>query len=118
MATKVRSDQIRNGRYFQGGTVDATSDAIGWWEARIFPRAPSDVEIEITSKYACNPSLLAFDAYGLSELGWFILQYNNIVDDNEEFIEGSKIMLPTAQRLNTDLLNKAVSASPSISNRN
>lgn len=111
MATGVRSDQIRNGRYFQGGNVDATPDAIGWWEAKVFPRSSSDVEIEITPKHAGRPSLLAYDVYGQSELGWFILQYNNIVDDNEEFIEGCKIMLPTAQRLNTELLTKSVAAS-------
>ena len=113
----LRSDQIREGRYLQGGDVDSTAKTIDWWESVNFPKSPSDIPITITPKYTGKPWLLAYDAYGKSWLGWFILQYNNIVDDNEEFIEGKEILLPTAQRLFQELLARSPASAASIKRR-
>lgn len=105
MAT-TRSTQIQTGRYVQGGDSDSTTGKLGWWERRIFPRSTSDVQFKISTKYHRRPDLLAFDVYGRATLMWVILQYNNIVDINEEFLEGKTITLPTQVRLQTEILAK------------
>lgn len=110
----LRSDQIREGRYFQGGDVDSTPNTIEWWESATFTKSPSDISITITPKYAGRPWLLAYDAYGKSWLGWFILLYNNIVDDTQEFVEGKEIILPTAQRLFQEILTRSTASSTAI----
>lgn len=115
--TKIRSDQIRESRYFQGGRCDITPNTIEWWESYDFKRSPTDIEIVITPKYAKRPDLLAHDAYGKSWLDWFVLQYNNIVDLNEEFVEGCTLVLPTRQRLFAELLIRPASSSPNIGQR-
>jgi len=105
----ARSDQQRDGRYTQGAvTVDSFPNRIGWWERRVFPSDTSDVPITISSVYAGRPDLMAFDAYGKATLAWVILQYNNIVDINLEFVTGATIKLPLPQRINTDFLTQPV----------
>lgn len=99
-----RSDQQRNSRYSQGGTVELIGNNIGWWERHVYQRSDSDVVFTVTSRYARRPDLLANDLYNTPILQWFILQYNAIVDINEEFIEGSTITLPTKARLFGELL--------------
>lgn len=100
-----RSDQQLTGRYVQGGTNTISYGRLGWWERIIFPKDNSDVKITLTSKYHKRPDLLAFDIYGSATLGWFILQYNTIVDIPEEFVQGTVVLLPTKSRL-TELLSK------------
>lgn len=102
----ARSDQIRDGRYVQGGSSEQLEDRIGWWDRRPFAPSVTDVTLTITTRYAKRPDLLAFDAYGKATLAWVILQYNNIVDINEEFIEGSQIQLPTRERVMTEFLTR------------
>lgn len=105
MATK-NSIELQNGRYVQGGNTTVMSGALGWWERRIFPRSTSDVQVKISTKYHRRPELLAFDVYGRATLMWVILQYNNIVDINMEFVEGKVIVLPSQSRLYTEILAK------------
>ena len=103
----ARSDQIRGGRFNQGGTVDVIGNRLGWWERLNFTRSPLDVTITLTRKYAGRPDLLAYDMYGRATLQWFVLQYNNVSDLTEDFIEGSKITLPTKSRLLMEMLGKS-----------
>ena len=103
----ARSDQIRNSRYSQGGTVDVDGNRLGWWERIVFQKSPLDVTLTITKKYARRPDLLAIDMYGKANLQWFVLQFNNISDINEDFIEGKVITLPTKSRLIGEMLGKS-----------
>jgi hypothetical protein len=97
---------VVTGRYTQGGVSEDKNSKIGWWERRIYPKADDDVEFTIPSKYNKRPDMLAFDLYGRATLMWVILQYNHIVDINEEFIEGKEILLPSEVRLQTEILAK------------
>lgn len=108
----ARSDQTRDGRYVQGGNVERFTDRLGWWERRVFSSSPTDVVVTIDPKYNGRPDLMAFDAYGKPWLAWIILQYNNIVDINVEFVQGRVIKLPTVGRINREFLTKPQYVSP------
>lgn len=101
-----RSDRQNQGRYVQGGGVESYPKRIGWWERKSMAFAPTDVEFEITSKFNKRPDLLAFDMYGSARLQWLVLQFNTIVDINEEFITGKLIRLPLRSRVFSELLAK------------
>lgn len=108
--TKIfRSDQQSQGRYVQGGDVTVTGGGrrLGWWERKIFPKSVSDVPFTVTPKYQYRPDRLAYDIYGNSELQWFVMQYNNVVDLFVDFAVGKTIVLPTKSRLYTELLSKS-----------
>lgn len=104
---KPRSDQVQTGRYVQGGTVVSYNNRLGWWSRRIFSSSPDDVEIVLPAKYNKRPDLLAAEIYGKSNLQWIVLQYNNIIDINTEFITGKTIIVPTAKRVFTQFLAKS-----------
>jgi hypothetical protein len=99
-----RSDRQNQGRYVQGGSVEAFPRRIGWWERKIFEHDVSDIMFEIIPKYNKRPDLLAFDMYGSVRLQWLVLQYNTIVDINEEFITGKTIRLPLKTRVYAEML--------------
>lgn len=95
-------------RMLSGGTSEIKGNKIGWWERKPLPKEGStDREIILDEEYAGRPDLVAFDYLGTSRLMWLVLQYNNIVDLNEEFILGTKIVLPSAIRANTLLTSGA-----------
>lgn len=98
------SDRSRNGRYVSGGSATVEAGKLSWWERKVLPTADDDVPFPINRKYHLRPDLVAFDAYGRSDLMWVVLQFNNIVDINEEFQAGTTISLPTRRRLFTELL--------------
>lgn len=102
-----RSDQNNRCRYVQGGTTESFPTRIGWWEREVFPSSVEDVVITLTARYNKRPDLLAADAYGSSTLMWFVLQYNNIVDINTEFLEGATIILPPAKSLQAGLTRRS-----------
>lgn len=87
-------------RYTKGGKVDST----GFWTRSIFIKSYDDISITISKKYHRRPHLLASDIYGSSELSWFILQYNNIIDVHTEFVEGVELTLPTATRFTAGMV--------------
>lgn len=98
---------VTTGRYVQGGTTTLGVGFLGWWERRIFSRSDEDVVFRISTKYHRRPDLLAFDVYGRASMMWVILQYNNIVDINEEFLEGKQILLPSQTRVQTEILSRS-----------
>lgn len=102
----ISSARNRIGRYKQGGTVDNEPTRLGWWERRVFSPAYDDITVKITTTYISRPDLIAFDVYGRANLMWLVLQYNNIVDINEELVEGRTIKLPSPARLYSDILTR------------
>lgn len=108
MAEEIRSTELRKSRYVQGGSTEVHPTRLGWWERRNIPRANDDISVTIDQKYTKRPDLVAYDAYGSASLQWLVLQFNNILDINTEFVEGKTIFLPTEQRLFMEIMNKPV----------
>lgn len=99
-------------RQVQGGKIDVFENSLGWWDREVLERDDfTDVTITITEVYHRNPSLFAHDFYGRDDLDWFVLQYNNIVDVNEEFITGKRITIPSRNRAFYSLLTNALPSS-------
>lgn len=94
-------------RYTQGGDTDRFRKRLGFWDRYSFPLANDDVNVVVTSRTQFRPDLVAFDLYQQAKLQWFVLQYNSIVDINEEFIVGKRLVLPTPQRLLSSLLSRS-----------
>ena len=101
------SMQNRTGRYKQGGTTSFTAKSVNWWDRRSFSTAYDDITIKVTPTYISRPDLIAFEVYGRANLMWLVLQYNNIVDINEELYEGKVLTLPSVRRLQTEILTKS-----------
>lgn len=94
-------------RYLQGGVSTVSGDKIGYWEkADIAKGAPDDQPFEVTNLEMYRPDLVAKMFYGTTELEWLVLQYNDIVDIQEEFGVGAKLMLPSRSRVSS-ITNKA-----------
>ncbi len=104
----TKSIQNRESRYTQGGVTETFDGRLGWWERDIetISEDPTDMFITIAPQYDRRPDRLAFDMYGRSGLQWLVLQYNSIVDINEEFITGKEIRLPDPSRASLTFLNK------------
>lgn len=81
-------------RYTKGGKKDST----GFWTRTVFSKSYDDIKVTISKKYHRRPHLLASDIYGTSEVMWFVLQYNDIIDVHTEFVEGRELTLPTVTR--------------------
>lgn len=105
-----KSNFASKGRYGYGGGVVDYGTRLGWWEREVIPKSVTDVMVVLTSKYDKRPDLLAYDLYGSSTLMWVILQYNNIVDVNGEFVTGATLTVPTKVRVFTEILKKRQSA--------
>jgi hypothetical protein len=108
----IRSSVLRKDtRYVQGGTTTVSKKKVGWWERSptFTERAPDDIVIQsLPVVYDGAPGLLAYDIYQSNNLEWVVLQYNNIVDVNEEFVAGARIVLPSPERLFSSMLIKTV----------
>lgn len=102
-----KSITYTEGRYTQGGSSVQTN-TLGWWERRIIPYADDDTFIEISGRYNRRPDIVAYDFYQKAIYQWVILQYNNIVDINTEFVTGATIRLPSRSRLFREILARTV----------
>jgi len=91
-------------RYTRGGTSDVYRNRIGWWERIAMVADPTDNFYVVSRETERRPDLIAYDTYGDVSYAWLVLQFNNIVDINEELVAGKTIKLPTSTRLNTVLL--------------
>lgn len=107
MSEVIRSDQMQDGRYRQGGTSTLQGKMLTWWERKLFQKSDSDVKFTVTPTYQYKPYKLAYDIYGSANLSWFVMQYNNISDVYEDFDVGSEILLPTKSRLYSEILSKS-----------
>ena len=102
----ARSVDDRTSRYVHGGNTTTFDNRLGWWERRDIPQDEEDQKVIINQEYHRRPDKMAFDIYGRASYMWFILQYNNILDDKTEFIEGKEIRLPNISRVTLDIFNK------------
>lgn len=106
MATVNKNSVLnKDSRYVNGGTTLVFPNRLGFWDRVVFPPSDDDILFTITPQYNLRPNKLAFDTYGKDIYMWVILQYNNIVDINEEFITGAVIKLPSFQRLSLVILS-------------
>ena len=96
----------KDSRYVQGGITTVKSNKLDWWEKLPIKQDSTDVVVVISAVYNRRPDIMAKYFYGKSTLMWVILQFNNIVDINEEFIEGKEIRVPTRIRVQLELLNR------------
>ncbi len=101
-----KSNTQSSGRYVQGGTVVDLGNRLGWWERTQFPTDASDISLELGMRYNMRPDLLAYDLYGKSTLGWFVLQYNYI-SDVTDFVAGLQLIVPTKSRLLGQILTNS-----------
>ncbi len=102
---KAKSNKQTKGRFVHGGKADDFEIRLGWWERKVFIRSPTDVPLELGPRYHMRPDLLAYDLYGKSSLGWFVMQYNHL-SDVTKFVQGLYIILPTKNRLFKELLTR------------
>lgn len=92
-----------------GGETEIKGNKLGWWERKPLPKDDStDIILEINEEYSKRPHLVAFDFYGLVTLTWLVLQYNDIVDIEEEFVRGKTIILPSRSRALTLLTGGSI----------
>lgn len=86
-------------RYTQGGTTEQFSNRLGWWERKIIPRSNTDIQYVVSGEVAGRPDLIAKQVYGSDQYMWLVLQFNTILDDRAELIEGAVIYLPSPDRI-------------------
>lgn len=99
----------RRSRYAQGGISEMRGNFLAWWERDTniaIPADDDDTILSLPKVYEGRPDILAYDLYGDVHLEWIILQSNNIVDLNEEFITGATIRVPSKRRVEFEILNK------------
>ena len=101
------SSEVNTGRYTQGGTVDKFKNRLGWWERLPLERQTDDLRFPITKEFEGRPDLVAHRVYKKATLAWLVLQYNNIVDINTEFVTGKMLALPSQLRVQTNILTKS-----------
>ena len=109
-----KSTNSAKSRYTQGGETEVFEQRLGWWERDLetLKEADNDLFVTIDSKYDRRPDLFAADYFGSALLMWVVLQFNNIVDINEEFLAGKTIRMPTQERALFDFLNKNTGGIP------
>lgn len=88
-------------RYQIGGNTEYKGKNTFWWDRKVFGKDISDINMIIPLKYHKRPDRLADDMYGTPSLATFILQYNDMMDINTEFVQGKKISIPTPNRFTT-----------------
>lgn len=94
----------KNSRYVHGGKTEVDGKYLEWWDRKIFTTHDSDTFYTLERTYEGRPDKLASVFYNDSTLWWIILQYNNILDLNEEFVAGVELRLPTLDRIQKDFL--------------
>ncbi len=96
----------QNSRYVHGGTTTRRNTRNGWWERKILEKSDTDITITIEPNEDRRPDIMAFRLYDDPKLAWLILQFNNIVDTETEFTTGKEILVPTARRVQLDILTQ------------
>jgi len=96
----------RYSRMLNGGNTELKGDKLGWWERISLPKDTyTDITFVITKQYEHRPDLVSFRYYSTTRLTWLILQYNNIVDIEEEFVAGKTLIIPARSRVFSKILN-------------
>lgn len=102
----------KNSRYVQGGITDKYPSRTGWWEARDLVWQDDDIRYIVDKTTEARPDLISYKIYGKAMYYWIVLQYNNIVDLEEELTPGREIRLPTFTRLILSIFNKKTGGNP------
>lgn len=100
----ANSTEFNRSRYVHGGTTDRHPTRLGWWSRKDLAKSPDDIFVTINARYHKRPWMVAYDYYQDHNLEWLVLQYNSILDINEEFVSGKVIRIPSAQRLGLEIL--------------
>ena len=100
----------KNTRYIQGGYTQILPRALGWWEKfqTLTTDEVTDIRFVITTEFALRPDKVGYMVYSRNDLGWLVLQYNNIVDINTEFVAGKEIILPSPVRVFSEILTNPI----------
>jgi hypothetical protein len=94
----------KNGRYVLGGSTEVSSFALEMWDAIQIQPDVSDFVYFVEKKYEGRPEMLGYVFYGDPGLWWVICQYNNILDPMVELIEGKPLLIPTFERVQSQVL--------------
>ena len=105
---ETNSVEQQHARQVQGGLTDRHNNRLGWWERRDLPKRDDDNLITVQPSEVGRPDLISRRAFGTEKYSWLVLQYNNIVDINEEITIGRRMLLPNQLRLMVDILNQSV----------
>lgn len=92
-----------------GGTTDVLNNGsvLGWWEKKEFVHnATDDIQFIITKSNEYRPDIISYLVYAREDLAWLVLQYNNIIDINEELVSGAILALPSYNRVMYNLTNQ------------
>ena len=93
-------------RYVQGGTTSVNKIGLDWWERRIFSKDPSDIVYYVENKFEYRIDLIADAFFGDSRYWWVIAQFNDILDPHSELVAGRRLIIPTKNRLFSEMLTK------------
>lgn len=96
--------ELKESRYVQGGTTDRYPTRLGWWERKKIEKRDNDLRVVVRTNEDRRPDLMAARIYGNARLQWLVLQYNNIVDIQTEFLPGMELRLPTQRRVTLDIM--------------
>lgn len=102
----LKSTDMINSRYVQGGTTEEGSIGLEWWNRFNFPEDISDIQYVIESNVSRRPDLISYLFYNDVNLWWFIAQYNNILDPFMEMVAGNILYIPTKERMQLMLIQK------------
>lgn len=69
-------------------------------------RHPSDVNVIISKRAEARPDIIAYQIYGDAKLAWLVMQYNDIVDPEEEMLRGKQLVLPLPSRVNFTMMSR------------
>ncbi len=98
--TNKSSLDVKTSRYSIGGSVDQFTNRLGYWTMKEFQKNNiDDIKIILTKTMEKRPDIIAMIYYNRVDLDWLILQYNSIVDINEELLSGMTITIPSYQRV-------------------
>lgn len=100
----------RFSRLLQGGITEQLQKRLGWWEkdSTFVQERVDDITFTITPQTAARPDLISFSIYGTSMYDWIVLQYNNIVDIQEELVVGKTVRAPSLRVINSSIITKTV----------
>ena len=91
----------KNGRYTRGGTTEVSDRFVEWWERYDLVHDTSDLVYVLEGKYVGRPDLLSYAFYGTTSYKWIIMQYNNILDPQQELIAGLMLLMPSVDKVNS-----------------
>lgn len=99
----------KQSRMLNGGETEVKGNKLGWWERTSFDKNIStDIRLVIPEVFDRRPDLLSYRVYRTPRLFWLILQYNNIVDVEEEFRTGKEILIPSRTRALSGMVNRSI----------